>query len=108
MYISSPHRVSVFCSFKQVAANTEDADCDEDKALGWNIKMTCFDQCLLDCNGKNCGETVVAADPPHTRLMLTGSGPICASPVSEEEFFCDTTGMILDDYCNVIDAFNTN
>lgn len=27
-------------SFKQVAASIEDAGCDEEKALGWNIKMT--------------------------------------------------------------------
>lgn len=40
------------------------------------------------------------------RLMLTGSGPICSSPVSEEEFVCDTTGMILDDEGNPSDAFN--
>ena len=36
--------------------------------------------------------------------MLMGSGPIFASLVSEEEFVCDTTGMLLDDDGNVIDA----
>ena len=96
---------SQISSFKQVAAETEDANCDESKAVGWNIKMACFDKCLLDCNGNNCGETAKPGDFPM-RLMLTGSGPICASPVSGEEFNCETTGMILDDEGNVVDAFN--
>ena len=67
--------------------------------------MTCFDKCLMDCNGNNCGENAQPGDFPM-RLMLTGSGPICSSPVSEEEFVCDTTGMILDDEGNPVDAFN--
>mmetsp|Transcript_42776 Transcript_42776/g.70605 ORF Transcript_42776/g.70605 Transcript_42776/m.70605 type:complete len:223 (-) Transcript_42776:123-791(-) len=93
--------------FKQVAAETGDVNCDDTNstAAGSNIKMTCFDKCLLDCNGDNCGETAEVGDPPNTRLMLTGSGPICASPVSEEDFVCETTGMILDENGNMIDAF---
>jgi hypothetical protein len=67
--------------------------------------MTCFDKCLMDCNGPNCGETAQPGDFPM-RLMLTGSGPICSSPVPEEEFVCKTTGMILDDEGNPVDAFN--
>eukprot|EP00956_Cyclotella_meneghiniana_P031341 scaffold82036_cov82-Cyclotella_meneghiniana.AAC.3 len=86
--------------FRQVASPESDVDCDTSRAIGWNVKMSCFNKCLVDCNGSNCGETATTS---RTRLMLTGSGPICASPVSEEDFSCETTGMILDDEGNVID-----
>ena len=92
--------------FKQYAATSPDANCDETKALGTNVKMSCFDKCLQDCNGVGCGET---AEPGSsmTRLQLTGSGPICDSPVSEEDFalFCQTTGMIKNSDGEIVDDF---
>ena len=62
------------------------------------IKFTCFDKCLQDCNGVNCGDTA-QPDTGMTRLQLTGSGQICDKPVSEEELLaqCQTTGMIMED-----------
>ena len=62
------------------------------------IKLTCFDKCLQDCNGVNCGDTA-QPDTGMTRLQLTGSGQICDAPVSEEELLaqCQTTGMIMED-----------
>ncbi|KAL7550988.1 hypothetical protein ACHAWF_014194 [Thalassiosira exigua] len=81
--------------FKQVAAMDGDANCDTSKAVGWNVKMSCFDQCLVDCNGIGCGETATVAGS-RTRLMLTGSGPICAT---------QTTGMVLDENGDVVDTW---
>jgi len=62
------------------------------------IKFTCFDKCLQDCNGVNCGDTA-QPDTGMTRLQLTGSGQICDKPVSEQELLaqCQTTGMIMED-----------
>ena len=91
--------------FKQVASSESDTNCDMSRAGGWNVKMSCFNKCLVDCNGRNCGDTATTS---RTRLMLTGSGTICASPVSEEEFSCETTSMILDDEGDVIDLLVTN
>lgn len=82
--------------FRQVAADTADANCNVDKAVGYNVKLACFDQCLLDCNGLNCQDTT-GPEQAFTRLMLTGEGPICDTPVAPEDFVCETTGMILDE-----------
>ena len=90
--------------FKQYAAKTEDAGCDESKSVGWNIKMTCFDKCLQDCNGINCGDWAEPYSFPM-RLQLTGSGQICTEPVPDSEFGCETTGMILDEDGSAFDDF---
>jgi len=82
--------------FNQVAADTGDVNCDQSRAIGGGVKMTCFDKCLQDCNGFNCGASM-QPDSFITRLQLTGEGPICASPVSEEDFVCETTNMIKDE-----------
>jgi len=94
-------RLSSNClCFKQWASSNEDSDCNDDSFLkGWMIKFTCFDKCLQDCNGVNCGETA-QPDTGMTRLQLTGSpGQICDAPVSEEELLaqCQTTGMVMED-----------
>lgn len=93
--------------FKQIAAESADVNCDESKAFVTVVKMACFDQCLSDCNGPDCGKTAQPMDPPNTRLMLTGSGPICADPVAEEDFVCEFNAMKLIDG-NVIDQFKAN
>ena len=90
--------------FKQYVAQTEDAGCDESKSGGWNIKMTCFDKCLQDCNGINCGDWAEPYSFPM-RLQLTGSGQICTESVPDSEFSCETTGMILDEDGNAFDDF---
>ena len=94
----SSFSASCLC-FKQWASTDPESDCDDTSALkGWNIKFSCFDKCLQDCNGVNCGDSA-QPDTGMTRLQLTGSGEICDSPVSEEELLaqCQTTGMIMED-----------
>ena len=94
----SPFSANCLC-FKQWASTDPESDCDDTSALkGWNIKFSCFDKCLQDCNGVNCGDTA-QPDTGMTRLQLTGSGQICDAPVSEEELLaqCQTTGMVMED-----------
>ena len=66
--------------------------------------MTCFDKCLQDCNGINCGDWAEPYSFPM-RLQLTGSGQICTESVPDSEFSCETTGMILDEDGNAFDDF---
>ena len=66
--------------------------------------MTCFDKCLQDCNGINCGDWAEPYSFPM-RLQLTGSGQICNESVPDSEFSCETTGMILDEDGNAYDDF---
>jgi len=79
--------------FQQLASVAANPTCDESAADGSNIKEACYNQCMPDCNGPNC-----ASDPNYdgrpTALKLTGSGAICSQPVSDADYFCDTTGMI--------------
>lgn len=99
---------SVRCMcFRQYASEFADANCDESRSVGAMIKVSCFDTCLQDCNGENCGD-MTEPGSTKTRLQLTGSGQICANPVSEEDFVCETTGMILDEGGNWIDDFLTS
>ena len=90
--------------FNQVAAETADVNCDTSKAVGEGVKMACFDKCLQDCNGNNCGESM-EPDSSITRLQLTGQGQICTDPVADEDFVCETTNMIKDAEGNLVDDF---
>ena len=92
--------------FKQFATPEADMGCNESSAVGFNIKMSCFNKCLQDCNGNNCGDTALPGSSV-TRLQLTGSGQICKTPVSEEDFICLTTGMIKDSNGKIVDDFAT-
>ncbi|CAB9507271.1 expressed unknown protein [Seminavis robusta] len=95
--------------FKQWASDDADGNCNESLALGFNVKVSCFDKCLQDCNGNNCGDIALPGSAT-TRLQLTLTGSsaanlICATPVSEDEFVCETTGMIKDSDGDIVDDF---
>ena len=90
--------------FRQVAAETADVNCDTSKAVGGGVKMACFDKCLQDCNGNNCGESM-EKDSSITRLQLTGDGQICTDPVADKDFVCETENMIKDAEGNLVDDF---
>eukprot|EP00931_Biecheleriopsis_adriatica_P098236 TRINITY_DN72172_c0_g1_i1.p1 TRINITY_DN72172_c0_g1~~TRINITY_DN72172_c0_g1_i1.p1 ORF type:complete len:204 (-),score=15.26 TRINITY_DN72172_c0_g1_i1:147-758(-) len=79
--------------FNQLASVAANPTCDESAAEGTNIKEACFNKCMPDCNGPNCATDPNYAGTP-TALKLTGSGDICAQPVSDADYFCDTTGMV--------------
>lgn len=79
--------------FNQLASVAPNPTCDESAAVGSNIKEACYNQCMPDCNGPNCASDPNYAGNP-TALKLTGSGAICAQPVSDADYFCDTTGMV--------------
>jgi len=89
--------------FKQYASQNANDMCNP-ASRGQNVKMSCTNKCLQDCNGVDCGDTALP-DSGNTRLMLTGSGQLCASPVADEDFVCETTGMIKDSNGNFVDDF---
>jgi len=77
--------------FKQYASNQADAGCNATRSLGANVKESCFNSCLQDCNGPNCGATATESE---TKLKLVGSGTICEQEVPEDQYSCETTGMM--------------
>jgi len=79
--------------FTQYASSDPTAACDGNKALGQNVKEACLGDCMVDCNGADCGLTATVADS-GTRLALLGEGQICAAPQSDADYSCATTGMV--------------
>lgn len=66
--------------------------CDESKSQGSNIKESCIDRCMGDCNGGNCQFSGTGGGT--TWLKLTEGPVTCDSQMPDDVYSCNTTGMV--------------